>query len=365
MDPWTYLAHPPRVRTPSDPFFADGDAVCGMRTCAYLTQEDDERLLHPDYPDFSCPDCEERFSQLIDFETHYATMHRHECAQCRESFPSAHLLELHLSETHDSFFATISLRKPSYECFLQKCREKFWTAEERRSHCARKHEFNFNHQDKVLQKSNSLSPKLKKVDSVKQRKPQRSSRPKSVYMTSAVSTPKLHSAVKSRIPTPVKNSPSKANLVERRRFSLAIITGGAKKDTTKEKCLAGNDNIDDEEPKSAPVESSRRRVSLSLARMGERLSQSRASLSSSSNFSSPSPSHSHGTGIGISSSSGGSSGANSNEQIRSRIPVFKRSFSCKIPTQSLSRRKEEEEPMDQDQAFNHSLANLRDALPKL
>ena len=362
MDPWTYLATAPRVRTPSDPFFADGDAVCGMRTCAYLTQDDDERLLHPDYPDFPCPDCPETFRQLIDFETHYATMHRHECGQphCRRSFPSAHLLELHLSETHDSFFAALSAKKPSFGCFLQKCGEKFWTAEERKSHCVRKHEFNLDNADAPLKKASSLSPKLKKL-------PRK--RPKSVFM----STPKLHhqhSPVKSRIPTPVKShSQSKANLVERRRFSLAIITGGAKKDT--EKGLAEDP---DDEPKSAPIETTpRRRVSLSLARMGERLSQSRASLSSSSNVSSPSPSNSQ--GIGINSSSGSSSkcnsGTNSTEQIRSRIPVFKRSFSCKIPSQSPGYRYRTgvDQPMDQDQIsdearFNHSIANLRDALPK-
>ncbi len=39
LDPWSYLARVGiRSRSPDDPFLADGDAVCGMRTPIYLTQ---------------------------------------------------------------------------------------------------------------------------------------------------------------------------------------------------------------------------------------------------------------------------------------------------------------------------------------
>ena len=40
LDVWQYVARlgvRPRP-SPSDPFFSDGDAVCAMRTCTYLTQ---------------------------------------------------------------------------------------------------------------------------------------------------------------------------------------------------------------------------------------------------------------------------------------------------------------------------------------
>ena len=39
LDVWQYVARlgvRPRP-SPSDPFFSDGDAVCAMRTCTYLT----------------------------------------------------------------------------------------------------------------------------------------------------------------------------------------------------------------------------------------------------------------------------------------------------------------------------------------
>ena len=81
LDVWQYVARlgvRPRP-SPSDPFFSDGDAVCAMRTCTYLTQEDDEELLHPDHREFPCPapDCGAAFTQLIEFETHYNSAHRY------------------------------------------------------------------------------------------------------------------------------------------------------------------------------------------------------------------------------------------------------------------------------------------------
>ena len=73
-------------------------------------QDDDEEFLHPDYPEVPCPAplCPASFCQLVDFGAHYATLHRHECSMCARALPSAHMLELHLAETHDSFFAVAS-----------------------------------------------------------------------------------------------------------------------------------------------------------------------------------------------------------------------------------------------------------------
>ncbi len=144
FDVWTYLARlGVRSRTPSDPFFSDGDAVCQMRTCTYLTQEDEEELLHLDYAEFPCsaPGCSAAFSQLIDFETHYNSLHRHACDVCGLTAPSAHLLGLHVAESHDAFFAVVKEKRPSYECWLERCNKTFWTAEERGDHCVGVHQF--------------------------------------------------------------------------------------------------------------------------------------------------------------------------------------------------------------------------------
>ena len=48
------------------------------------------------------------------------------------SLPTEHLLNLHLSEAHDSFFAVMSERKASFQCLLEKCSKLFWTPEERK-----------------------------------------------------------------------------------------------------------------------------------------------------------------------------------------------------------------------------------------
>lgn len=79
FDPWTHLARMGcRMRQPNDSFFADGDGAAGVRTPILLTQEDTEEFLHKDLPEFPCsaPDCPVTFSQLIDFELHYATLHK-------------------------------------------------------------------------------------------------------------------------------------------------------------------------------------------------------------------------------------------------------------------------------------------------
>lgn len=58
------------------------------------------------------PNCNQDFETLFAYENHYNSLHRFLCAQCSKNLPSAHLLDLHLSERHDSFFAVQSERKP-------------------------------------------------------------------------------------------------------------------------------------------------------------------------------------------------------------------------------------------------------------
>jgi hypothetical protein len=42
------------------------------------------------------------FSSYGEYETHYRDQHTNRCVECRKNFPSAHLLSLHIEETHDS-----------------------------------------------------------------------------------------------------------------------------------------------------------------------------------------------------------------------------------------------------------------------
>lgn len=61
FDVWSYIARMGiRLRPAIDNFFLDGDAVCAMRTCQYVTQDDAEEFLHKDFKEFNCdaPGCD-------------------------------------------------------------------------------------------------------------------------------------------------------------------------------------------------------------------------------------------------------------------------------------------------------------------
>ena len=141
---WSYLAKMGvSVKGPTSRTLSEGDKQAGMTTPTLLTLDDIEEFLHTDYEEFSCqaPGCTQTFSQLIESELHYNAAHRHACSVCRKSLPSPHLLELHIQESHDSFFAVMSERKASYQCFLPTCPHVTWTPEERHDHVVGEHKF--------------------------------------------------------------------------------------------------------------------------------------------------------------------------------------------------------------------------------
>ncbi|AEO58062.1 hypothetical protein MYCTH_2305080 [Thermothelomyces thermophilus ATCC 42464] len=98
------------------------------------------------------------FSSYGAYEAHYRDQHSNRCAECRKNFPSAHLLSLHIEETHDSFVQarrergerTVSTTSPScaarlanfrpqYSCFVEGCDRKCSTPQKRRMHLIDKH----------------------------------------------------------------------------------------------------------------------------------------------------------------------------------------------------------------------------------
>lgn len=82
------------------------------------------------YKAFSChiPGCEKTFETIIQYESHYNSCHCFTCNECSKNFPNNHLLDLHLSESHDSFFIEQAKRKPMVcivFCLLfKRCLEK-------------------------------------------------------------------------------------------------------------------------------------------------------------------------------------------------------------------------------------------------
>lgn len=128
---------------------------------------------------------------MFAYESHYNSLHRFLCGQCQKHLPSAHLLDLHLSETHDSFFAVQVDKKPmvsalffhpsrhcsmlkrilnlcpQYACYLEECQHMSQTPAERHDHCITQHKFphdfrfdGFNHKRAMInsiKQSNSRS----------------------------------------------------------------------------------------------------------------------------------------------------------------------------------------------------------------
>ncbi|KAK4249951.1 hypothetical protein C7999DRAFT_29626 [Corynascus novoguineensis] len=82
----------------------------------------------------------EIFSSYSAYEAHYRDQHSNRCVQCRKNFPSAHLLGLHIEETHDSF-AQVRREKGerTYSCFVEGCDRKCSTPQKRKMHLIDKH----------------------------------------------------------------------------------------------------------------------------------------------------------------------------------------------------------------------------------
>jgi len=127
-----------------DKFFNDGNQFMVGRS-GYLL---DTSELHEDHDssdaeEFLCGEhgCQQTFRSVAAFQRHYQQWHRHTCIQCKKAFPTDHLLELHIEESHDPFFEIQESKKPMYRCYLPSCAQRFMTAAERKDHAIRQHDF--------------------------------------------------------------------------------------------------------------------------------------------------------------------------------------------------------------------------------
>ncbi|XP_075221245.1 zinc finger protein 511-like isoform X1 [Lycorma delicatula] len=129
-------------RIPSDTFFNAGDKMCKMihREGIVVFGEDEKAKSVVTFP-CCIPTCKLILTSLAEFEMHYNSCHRFICSQCKKSLPSAHLLDLHLSEIHDSFFEAQAERNFMYRCFIETCNHLSKTPDYRRQHCIEEHKF--------------------------------------------------------------------------------------------------------------------------------------------------------------------------------------------------------------------------------
>ena len=83
--------------------------------------------------------CEEEFTSEDVYQAHYETHHMCVCSECHKVFYTFRFLTLHVLEYHDFLFREISKRQPSFECLIGSCKNKSWTAEERKQHLIHDH----------------------------------------------------------------------------------------------------------------------------------------------------------------------------------------------------------------------------------
>uniref|UniRef100_A0A182NC64 C2H2-type domain-containing protein n=1 Tax=Anopheles dirus TaxID=7168 RepID=A0A182NC64_9DIPT len=154
------------ARSKDDDFFREGNFYLKPFVKLGVLSEFPNADQEPEDLEISCnvPDCNFFCHSVVDYELHYNAQHRYTCAQCKKSLPNAHLLDLHLSEAHDSYFAAQvqSSNKAMYACYLEECSHRSRDPAERRDHCIREHRFPHNFRfDKQINTQTTTNKSLK------------------------------------------------------------------------------------------------------------------------------------------------------------------------------------------------------------
>eukprot|EP00903_Cladosiphon_okamuranus_P008012 g7729.t1 len=142
-----YLGPVRRPRKADSEFFDAGNInralLCKINVFAIISEGGDAMDFDDQPQTFECMfhGCSSRFSSLQRHEAHYETSHRNRCSTCGRSFPTHRLLDLHLSETHDSFFKAMAERRPMYACLVEGCAEVFQTSGKRHKHLVDYHRY--------------------------------------------------------------------------------------------------------------------------------------------------------------------------------------------------------------------------------
>ncbi|XP_015721672.1 zinc finger protein 511 [Coturnix japonica] len=146
---------PRRLRLdPQHPLLEDGDVHRHLYLREALTGRAEE-AERPRVSEFCChiSGCSQVFDTLEGYEHHYNVLHRNVCSFCRRSFPSGHLLDIHISEWHDSLFQIMAEKQNMYKCLVEGCAEKFKCSKDRKDHLVTAHlypaDFRFDRPKKV------------------------------------------------------------------------------------------------------------------------------------------------------------------------------------------------------------------------
>ncbi|XP_015433413.1 PREDICTED: zinc finger protein 511 [Dufourea novaeangliae] len=216
------------LRPIDDPFFEDSYRACKIFQRKGVTVDIDEELCHEPIKEFPCyaTGCITTFKTLVDFEMHYNSNHRYVCSECKKSLHNSRLLDIHIQETHDSFFQVLSTKQPMYQCYVSECDLKFNDPVERKDHCINIHMFpknfrfdNASHSVKKEQKDKmEIDQPEHEKKQPKNKKPQLNKNQKTkMFMPAMKSTVPVNSIINDSPSTSSKptNNPSSLHFVPR------------------------------------------------------------------------------------------------------------------------------------------------------
>ncbi|XP_035185842.1 zinc finger protein 511 isoform X2 [Oxyura jamaicensis] len=154
---------PRRLRLgPQHPLLEDGDVQRHLYLRDALTGRAEE-AERPRVSEFCChiSGCSQVFDTLEGYEHHYNTLHRNVCSFCKRSFPSGHLLDIHILEWHDSLFQIMAEKQNMFKCLVEGCTEKFKSSKDRKDHLVTIHlypaDFRFGRPKKVKSGTKHMS----------------------------------------------------------------------------------------------------------------------------------------------------------------------------------------------------------------
>ncbi|XP_076752639.1 zinc finger protein 511 lethal (2) k10201 isoform X1 [Xylocopa sonorina] len=222
------------IRGIDDSFFEDSYNTCKIFQRKGVTVEDDEELCHEPIREFPCyaAGCKATFKTLIDYEMHYNSNHRYVCAECKKILPNPRLLDIHIQETHDSFFQVSCIKQAMYQCYDSECDLKFKDSVGRKNHCINVHKFfkNFRFYNTSHHTKNQPKDKMDIDESELEKKV---SKPKKVQLNKNQKTKMFTIATKSAVPTNTTVHESQLHSTASKGTSLAFIPRQVQKSYTK------------------------------------------------------------------------------------------------------------------------------------
>jgi hypothetical protein len=137
-------------RRMNEAFFLPGDrlALKDIVTFAVTFTDETVRDVIVESPEqydqhqYPCSLCSSTFSSISLWEIHYEANHIFQCHVCHKIMPCIRLLDFHLEELHDSFFAAAVERDlMSYQCLVNTCHRQFSSDRERHLHLVHEHDY--------------------------------------------------------------------------------------------------------------------------------------------------------------------------------------------------------------------------------